>query len=98
MASSTDVCEAMHISAAVMQRIKLNFVWAIGYNVLGIPLAAGLFYPLYNILIPPMYAGFAMAMSSVSVVCSSLLLRIIEPLALQPTKRAASGEHHLCMV
>ena len=45
----------------------------------GIPLAAGLFFPAYHLLIPPMFAGFAMAMSSVSVVCSSLLLRCYTP-------------------
>jgi len=81
-----DVCTSMDLSRAVMGRIKLNFFWAICYNVVGIPLAAGLFYPGFQIKIPPMFAGFAMAMSSVSVVCSSLLLRLYRPPPLKVTK------------
>jgi len=74
-----DVVTTLHLSAVVMRRIKLNFFWAICYNVVGIPVAAGALYPYFLIKIPPMFAGFAMAMSSVSVVCSSLLLRCYAP-------------------
>jgi len=70
-----DVVTTLDLARTVVRRIHLNFFWAICYNVVGIPLAAGVFYPSYHLLIPPMFAGFAMAMSSVSVVCSSLLLR-----------------------
>jgi Cu+-exporting ATPase len=73
------VATALHLARAVMRRIRLNFVWAFGYNVIGIPLAAGVFYPFYGIHLPPMFAGAAMALSSVSVVCSSLLLRCYRP-------------------
>lgn len=56
--------------------MQLNFVWAFGYNVLAIPLAAGVAYPLTHALMPPWVAAVAMAASSVSVVASSLLLRL----------------------
>ena len=74
-----DVIISLHLSRVVMRRIKFNFCWAFGYNLVGIPLAAGILYaPLY-VQFPPMFAGFAMAMSSVSVVCSSLMLRLYQP-------------------
>ncbi|KAJ1632246.1 HAD-like domain-containing protein [Pavlovales sp. CCMP2436] len=76
--SLTDVLGAVLLSRAVIARIRLNFAWAMGYNLLGIPLAAGLFYPAFMLRLPPMFAGLAMAASSVSVVCSSLLLRSVE--------------------
>mmetsp|Transcript_60209 Transcript_60209/g.138122 ORF Transcript_60209/g.138122 Transcript_60209/m.138122 type:complete len:1002 (-) Transcript_60209:651-3656(-) len=77
--SLTGVSTALHLARAVMRRIRLNFVWAFGYNVVGIPMAAGVFYPLWQIHLPPMFAGAAMALSSVSVVGSSLLLRLYAP-------------------
>ena len=69
------VVVAIHLSRHVFKRILLNFAWALGYNMLGIPLAAGLFYPFLHIGLPPKFAGLAMAFSSVSVVCSSLHLK-----------------------
>jgi len=74
-----DVVTTLDLARTVVRRIHLNFFWAICYNVIGIPLAAGVFFPTFHLLIPPMFAGFAMAMSSVSVVCSSLLLRCYSP-------------------
>ena len=70
-----DVVTALHLSRAVFSRIWLNFTWALGYNALGIPIAAGLFFPLLHTGVPPEIAGLAMALSSVSVVVSSLLLK-----------------------
>lgn len=69
-----DVVLALHLSRVVFDRIKLNFLWAIGYNIIALPFAAGLFYPWTDWRIPPAFAGFMMAFSSVSVVSSSLLL------------------------
>ena len=78
-ATLQDVITALHLSRVVMRRIRLNFFWAFTYNCIGIPLAAGILYPGLHIQFPPMFAGAAMALSSVSVVCSSLLLRLYQP-------------------
>jgi len=71
-----DVVVALHLSRIVFQRIRLNFVWAMGYNLFALPFAAGVFYPFTNWRLPPEFAGLMMAFSSVSVVTSSLLLRM----------------------
>jgi len=73
------VVTAIELSEASFVRIRWNFVWAFGFNVIGIPLAAGALYPPYQISLPPMFAGLAMACSSVTVVMSSLLLKRWEP-------------------
>lgn len=65
---------AIDLSKKTMKTIKLNLVWAFGYNVLLIPVAAGILYPFWGILLNPIYASLAMATSSVSVVLNSLLL------------------------
>ncbi|MCO5552812.1 hypothetical protein L7F22_006329 [Adiantum nelumboides] len=70
-----DVLTAIDLSKKTFSRIKINYVWALGYNVLALPLAAGVLFPLVGLRLPPWVAGAAMAISSVSVVCSSLLLR-----------------------
>ena len=84
-----DVVTTMDLARTVMRRIHINFFWATCYNVLGIPLAAGLVFPTFHLLVPPMYAGAAMALSSVSVVCSSLMLRCYSPPSLP--KRSPYG-------
>ena len=70
-----DVITAMELSHAVIKNIKENLFWAFFYNTLGIPVAAGVLYPLTGHLLNPMIAGAAMAMSSVSVVSNALRLR-----------------------
>ncbi|KAK8505469.1 hypothetical protein V6N13_036914 [Hibiscus sabdariffa] len=70
-----DVITAIDISRKTFSRIRLNYVFAMAYNVIAIPIAAGVFYPSLGIKLPPWAAGACMALSSVSVVCSSLLLR-----------------------
>ena len=69
-----DVVAALHLSRGIFLVIKRNLIWACIYNVLGIPLAMGLFLP-FGLYMHPMLAGAAMAFSSVSVVMSSLTLR-----------------------
>jgi Cu+-exporting ATPase len=69
-----DVVAAINLSKATMTKIKQNLFWALIYNVIGIPIAAGVLYPFFGILLSPMIAGGAMALSSVSVVTNSLLL------------------------
>ncbi|GAA0142285.1 hypothetical protein LIER_03221 [Lithospermum erythrorhizon] len=71
-----DVVTAIDLSRKTMSRIRLNYVWALGYNVLGMPIAAGILYPSTGIRLPPWLAGACMAASSISVVCSSLLLQL----------------------
>ncbi|KAL3476371.1 E1-E2 ATPase-domain-containing protein [Aspergillus californicus] len=66
---------SLALSRSVFNRIKLNLVWACAYNVIGLPFAMGLFLPFGGFMLPPMAAGAAMALSSVSVVVSSLLLK-----------------------
>lgn len=67
--------KAIRLSEITMRGIKQNLFWAFFYNVVGIPLAAGLFYPFFGLLLNPIFAGAAMAFSSVSVVGNSLRLK-----------------------
>ena len=67
--------KAIRLSKITMRGIKQNLFWAFVYNIVGIPLAAGAFYPIFGWLLNPVFAGFAMAMSSVSVVSNSLRIK-----------------------
>lgn len=68
--------KAIRLSKFTMRGIKQNLFWAFIYNIVGIPLASGVFFPLFGWLLSPVFAGFAMAMSSVSVVGNSLRLKV----------------------
>lgn len=69
------IVKARQLSQATMSNIRLNLWFAFGYNVLGIPIAAGVLYPFFGILLSPVVAAAAMALSSVSVIANSLRLR-----------------------
>ncbi|WP_236919226.1 copper-translocating P-type ATPase [Ereboglobus luteus] len=69
------ISKAIRLSRATLRTIKQNLFWAFFYNALGIPLAAGLFYPLFGWTLNPMYAGVAMSVSSLTVVLNALRLR-----------------------
>jgi len=73
------VVTAIQLSKRTIRTIRQNLFWAFIYNVLGIPIAAGILYPFWGILLNPMIAAAAMAMSSVSVVSNSLRLRRFRP-------------------
>lgn len=70
-----DVVGAIKLSRLTIRKIKQNMFWALFYNVLGIPIAAGVLYPFTGLLLNPVIAGAAMAFSSVSVVINSLLMK-----------------------
>lgn len=74
-----DVVTSLDLARVTFLRIQLNYVWAMLYNVLMIPIAAGAFFPITHMQLPPMFAGLAMALSSVSVVLSSLQLTWYRP-------------------
>ena len=69
---------AIQLSKKTVRTIKQNLFWAFIYNLIGIPIAAGLLYPVNGFLLNPMIAGAAMALSSVSVVTNSLRLKWIK--------------------
>src|SRR5580765_6714765 len=72
------IVKAMHLSRAVMRNIRQNLFFAFVYNALGVPIAAGVLYPLFGILLSPMIAGAAMSFSSVSVIANALRLRTVK--------------------
>ncbi|MFB9865304.1 heavy metal translocating P-type ATPase [Rufibacter immobilis] len=72
------IAKAIKLSKATVRTIHQNLFWAFIYNVIGIPVAAGLLYPIWGFLLDPMLAGAAMALSSVSVVTNSLRLRTLK--------------------
>ena len=69
------IADAIRLSAATVRTIRQNLFWAFIYNLIGVPVAAGVLFPLNGFLLNPMLAGAAMALSSVSVVANSLRLK-----------------------
>ncbi|WP_201523052.1 heavy metal translocating P-type ATPase [Aliarcobacter butzleri] len=74
-----DAVKAIQLSNAVITNIKQNLFWAFFYNIIGIPLAAGVFYTVLGWKLSPMFAGAAMSLSSVTVVLNALRLKLFEP-------------------
>ena len=71
------IVKAIRLSRAVMRNIRQNLFFAFAYNALGIPIAAGLLYPFFGLLLSPVIAGLAMSLSSVSVIGNALRLRSV---------------------
>ena len=76
--SLADVVTAIDLSKSVIRNIRMNLFWAFFYNVCGIPVAAGLLYPMFNIRLSPMIGAAAMSLSSVCVVTNALRLRFFK--------------------
>ena len=84
------VAAAIQLSRTIMGRVKLNLFWAFAYNAILIPIAAGILYPFFGIIFRPEFGALAMALSSVTIVSLSLLLRNYTPPVLQPDR---TGRH-----
>lgn len=84
-----DVAEAIRLSRATMRNIRENLFWAFFYNAIGIPIAAGVFYPALHWTLSPMIAAAAMSFSSVFVVTNALRLRFFRPEHTSAGERAA---------
>jgi Cu2+-exporting ATPase/Cu+-exporting ATPase len=69
------ISQAVVLAKSTMRTVKQNLFWAFIYNIVGIPVAAGALYPIWGIMLNPIFAGVAMAGSSVSVVSNSLRLK-----------------------
>jgi Cu+-exporting ATPase len=84
----TNIPAALDLAAATLRVMRQNLIWAAAYNVLGIPLAAGVLYPRFHLLLTPWLAAAAMALSSICVLTNSLRLRGWAPDASQsaPTR------------
>ncbi|MXU66027.1 heavy metal translocating P-type ATPase [Oceanomicrobium pacificus] len=89
------VVNAVEVSRRTMSNIRQNLLWAFGYNVALIPVAAGLLYPAFGILLSPVFAAGAMALSSVSVLTNALRLRRIRPALDVPDGTAPATSHAL---
>ena len=99
--SLQDVVTAINLSKRVIKNIHMNLFWAFFYNAMGIPLAAGAFYPVFKILLSPMIGSAAMSLSSFCVVTNALRLRVFkddtalqtsEPEKFEPAENAVRKE------
>ena len=72
------IVKARRLSKATMRNIKQNLFFAMIYNTAGVPIAAGILYPFFGLLISPMFAAAAMSLSSVSVILNALRLRTVK--------------------
>ncbi len=88
--SLTDVVTAINLSRAVIRNIRMNLFWAFFYNILGIPIAAGVLYPVFALKLSPMIGSAAMSLSSVCVVTNALRLRFFKDK--QQLNRAHTGQ------
>ena len=88
------IVTAIELSQATMQRIVINYFWALVYNCLLVPVAAGVLYPSLGFALQPMYAGAAMAASSVSVVLSSLCLLLFQSSVERAARSKAQAQTH----
>ena len=79
------VMNAVDVSRRTMANIRQNLAWAFGYNVALIPVAAGVLYPAFGLLLSPVFAAGAMALSSVSVLSNALRLRRMKPVMSETT-------------
>ncbi|MCI8283782.1 MAG: heavy metal translocating P-type ATPase [Firmicutes bacterium] len=79
--SPLDAAAAMQLSRAVIKNVKMNLFWAFIYNIIGIPIAAGLLYPIFGFKLNPMFGAAAMSLSSFCVVSNALRLRWFKPSA-----------------
>ena len=84
-----DAVTAVELSRATIRNVKQNLFWAFFYNIICIPIAAGVFYPLFQLQLSPMWAAAAMSLSSVCVVANALRLRWFKP-TIQPPKTCGS--------
>lgn len=75
----SSILTLIDLSRTTFRRVKFNFAWALVYNCVAIPIAAGVIYPYKNSRLDPVWAALAMALSSVSVITSSLLLKLYKP-------------------
>ena len=90
-----DAVAAVQLSRRVIRNIKQNLFWAFIYNIIGIPLAAGVWYPLLHLQLSPMFGAAAMSMSSVCVVSNALRLKLFQP-DLPPVEGAGAPAPQAC--
>ena len=86
-----DAVTAVELSKATIRNVKQNLFWAFIYNIIGIPLAAGVWFPLTGWQLNPMFAAAAMSLSSVSVVSNALRLKLFKPRRSHPAKSVPTG-------